>query len=160
MGPSDRISTPPSGTSIAFQQPDSPTHSSLSSFRSSMGFLEFGNLHLHPLCRHPPEPGGPHLQGEVGEPGPVDPGAGAGKRSSLSPSAVGRGQRGVMLITSCCLLVASVSRRWATPKPGVCTRPSCPSASSGRRLTSLLRSSSGTSMTARSTWTRSSTSRC
>lgn len=46
--------------------------------RSEMGLVESGHLHLHPLCRHPPEPRGPHLQGQVGQSGPVDPGTGPG----------------------------------------------------------------------------------
>lgn len=70
------------------------------------------------------------------------------------------GPQGRALTTSHCLLVFSLSRRWGTPKPGVCTRPSCQSASSGRRRISRPRPSSGTSTTARSTLTRSSTSRC
>ena len=46
-----------------------------------MGILEFGHLHLHPLRRHPSKPGGPHLQGQVRQSGPVDAGAGPGQRS-------------------------------------------------------------------------------
>ncbi len=59
-----------------------------------------------------------------------------------------------------CSGVISVYKRWEMQKPSVSTRLSYLSAFSGPRRTSLQRSSSGTSMIRRSTWTRSLTSRC
>lgn len=49
--------------------------------RSKMGIMELRNLHLYPLCRYSSKPGGPHLQGQVCQSGPVDAGAGPGQRS-------------------------------------------------------------------------------
>lgn len=46
-----------------------------------MGILEFGHIHLYPLRWYPSKPGGPHLQGQVCQPGPVDSGTGPGQRS-------------------------------------------------------------------------------
>lgn len=40
--------------------------------RSQVGILESGSFYLHPVCRHPQEPGSSHIQGEVSQPGPVD----------------------------------------------------------------------------------------
>lgn len=44
----------------------------LNLIRSKMGILESGGIYLHPVCRHPQEPGSTHIQSEVGQPGPVD----------------------------------------------------------------------------------------
>lgn len=37
-----------------------------------MGILESGSFYLHPVCWHPQEPGGTHIQSEVSQPGPMD----------------------------------------------------------------------------------------
>ena len=50
-----------------------------------MGVLEFRHLHLYPLRWYPQKPGGPHLQGQVRQSGPVDTGAGPGQRSHYRP---------------------------------------------------------------------------
>lgn len=47
-----------------------------------MGVLEFGHIRLYPLRWYPSEPGGPHLQGQVSQSGPVDSGTGPGQRST------------------------------------------------------------------------------
>lgn len=46
--------------------------------RSKMGFVESGSFYLHKVRRHPQEPGSAHIQSQVGQPGPVDPGANPG----------------------------------------------------------------------------------
>lgn len=46
-----------------------------------MGILEFGHICLYPLCWHPSKPGGPHLQGQICQSGPMDSGTGPGQRS-------------------------------------------------------------------------------
>lgn len=46
--------------------------------RSKMGFVESGSFYLHKMRRHPQEPGSAHIQSEVGQPGPVDPGTNPG----------------------------------------------------------------------------------
>lgn len=56
----------------------------LSAFnRSKMGILESGSFHLHPVCRHSQEPGGSHIQSEIGQSGPVDLRADPGTVSGL-----------------------------------------------------------------------------
>lgn len=43
-----------------------------------MGFVESGSFYLHKMRRHPQEPGSAHIQSQVGQPGPVDPGTNPG----------------------------------------------------------------------------------
>lgn len=69
--------------------------------RSEMGVVEFGHLHLYPLCRYSSKPGGPHLQGQVCQSGPVDAGAGPGQRSLYRF----KRQDGTICYTLMCLIV-------------------------------------------------------
>lgn len=43
-----------------------------------MGFVESGSFYLYKMRRHPQEPGSAHIQSQVGQPGPVDPGTNPG----------------------------------------------------------------------------------
>lgn len=76
------------------------------SARSKMGILEFGHLHLYPLCRYPSKPGGPHLQGQVCQSGPVDAGTGPGQRSLHRA----KHQDGSI----CCVLMCVIQRMFLT----------------------------------------------
>lgn len=48
-----------------------------------MGIVEFGHFYLYKMCWYSSKPRSPHLQSQVGQPGPVDAGAGPGQRTHI-----------------------------------------------------------------------------
>ena len=95
--------------------------------RSSLGIVEPRAVSLHPLRRHPPQPGRAHLKGQVRQPGLVDAGASRRKKQH-TPISQQKSHIVLFLFFRACNL-------WATAALAPCTRPTSLTAFSGRRVT-------------------------
>lgn len=89
---------------VIFSSTPSPLHSFI---RSQMGIMEFGDLHLYPLCRNPPESWRPHIQSQICQPGPMDTGANSGLYT-IPCSVLGFNLIDIVLILTSHLLTHSI----------------------------------------------------